>query len=97
VSNPPYVSDAEYAALPDEVARYEPHRALVAGPTGTEALEHLLQQAPGWLSRRGVIVCEIAPHQAEALTAFATRAGYGSVEVHPDLSGRNRVLVARLG
>jgi release factor glutamine methyltransferase len=97
VSNPPYVSDAEYASLPDEVARYEPHRALVAGPRGTEALEHLLQRGPVWLSDRGVVVCELAPHQAEAMRHFAVRAGYQSVDVHPDLTGRNRVLVARLG
>jgi release factor glutamine methyltransferase len=97
VSNPPYVSDAEYASLPDEVARYEPHRALVAGPRGTEALEHLLQQAPAWLTANGVIVCEIAPHQADDVQAFAARTGYPSVEVHPDLTGRSRVLVARLG
>jgi release factor glutamine methyltransferase len=97
VSNPPYVSDVEYASLPDEVARYEPHRALVAGERGTEALEHLLRQAPTWMSPRGVMVCELAPHQAEPMRAFGTRAGYASVDVHPDLSGRSRVVVARLG
>jgi release factor glutamine methyltransferase len=97
VSNPPYVSDAEYASLPDEVARYEPHRALVAGTRGTEALEHLLQRAPTWVSTRGVLVCELAPHQAETMQEFGLRTGYQSVEVRPDLTGRSRVLVARLG
>jgi release factor glutamine methyltransferase len=96
VSNPPYVADSEFAALPDEVARYEPHRALVAGPRGTEALEHLVTNAPRWLSARGVLVCEIAPHQADPVAALA-RAGYPSVDVYPDLTGRARVLVARVG
>jgi len=97
VSNPPYVADGEFASLPDEVARYEPHRALVSGVTGTEAVEHLLAQAPAWLTKTGVLVCEIAPHQADGLTTSAKRAGYRSVDVFPDLTGRPRVLVARLG
>jgi release factor glutamine methyltransferase len=97
VSNPPYVTDAEFATLPDEVARYEPHRALVAGPRGTEALEHLLTVAPRWLAERGVLVCEIAPHQSEVVRDLARGARYTSVDVVPDLTDRPRVLVARVG
>jgi release factor glutamine methyltransferase len=97
VSNPPYVADGEFASLPDEVARYEPHRALVSGATGTEAVEHLLVRAPAWLTAKGVLVCEIAPHQADASARSARRAGYRSVDVFPDLTGRPRVLVARVG
>jgi release factor glutamine methyltransferase len=97
VSNPPYVTDAEFAQLPDEIARYEPHRALVAGPRGTEALEHVLADAPRWLAERAAIVCEIAPHQTDAARALARSARYTAVEVRPDLTGRPRVLVARVG
>jgi release factor glutamine methyltransferase len=97
VSNPPYVAAHEYAELPDEVARYEPHRALVAGATGTEAVEHLLHAAPTWLSPTGVLVCEIAPHQADAVMDVARAAGYASIDVRPDLTGRLRALVARVG
>ncbi|MCU1426798.1 MAG: protein-(glutamine-N5) methyltransferase, release factor-specific [Actinomycetia bacterium] len=95
VSNPPYVADAEFATLPDEVARYEPRRALVSGPAGTEALEHLVVHAPSWLAANGVLVCEIAPHQADTVTEQARRAGFESVEVRPDLTGRLRALIAR--
>jgi release factor glutamine methyltransferase len=95
VSNPPYVGDGEFADLPDEVARYEPHRALVSGPRGTEAIEHLLAHAPRWLTTPGVLVCELAPHQADAVAEHARRNGYAEVAVQPDLTGRPRVLVAR--
>src|SRR4030095_6091525 len=37
-SNPPYVSESEYAALSPEVKKHEPKLALVAGPTGTEVI-----------------------------------------------------------
>jgi release factor glutamine methyltransferase len=95
VSNPPYVADAEVDDLPPEVAHHEPRRALVAGPAGTEALDYLIDESLHWLSPTGVLVCEIAPHQADAVLARATKAGYASVEVFPDLTGRPRVFVAR--
>ena len=95
VSNPPYVAEEEYAALPAEVRDHEPRGALVAGPSGREAIEALLDGALDWLEPGGSLVIELAPHQASAVAARARRAGYASVEVHPDLAGRDRVLVAR--
>ena len=97
VSNPPYVAEHEVGDLPDEVSGFEPRAALVAGPTGCEALEHLLAHAREWMVEGGVLVCEIAPHQAGVLTARARHVGYTEVEVRTDLSGRERVLVARAG
>jgi release factor glutamine methyltransferase len=96
VSNPPYIAADEVATLPREVVDWEPRDALVSGPTGIEALEHIVREAPKWLDRRGsVLVCELAPHQAEAITAHATEQGFADVAVRPDLTGRDRVLVAR--
>jgi release factor glutamine methyltransferase len=97
VSNPPYVSEAEFHELPDEVAAYEPRHALVAGPTGREAVELLLDRALGWLAPGAAFVCEIAPHQADALAARAGSIGYIESFVRDDLAGRPRVLVARTG
>lgn len=97
VSNPPYIAEHELADLPDEVAAYEPRRALVSGPSGTEAIEHLLAVAPEWLAAASTLVCEIAPHQADAMSAHARTLGYCDVMVRDDLAGRARVLVARTG
>jgi release factor glutamine methyltransferase len=95
VSNPPYVAEHEVADLPEEVAAYEPRHALVSGPTGTEAIERLLEHARVWLAPGASFVCEIAPHQADAMSARARALGYGEVMVRDDLTGRARVLVAR--
>lgn len=95
VSNPPYVAEAEVAELPAEVADWEPRGALVSGPTGLEDVEAIVAAAPVWLAPGGVLVLELAPHQAEAAVARARAAGFASVEVHPDLTGRERALVAR--
>lgn len=97
VSNPPYVAEHEVADLPDEVAAYEPRGALISGPSGTEAIEALLERAPAWLAPGASLVCEIAPHQASAMSERADSLGYESVIVRDDLTGRARVLVARTG
>jgi release factor glutamine methyltransferase len=95
VANPPYLAAEELAELSPEVADWEPVQALVSGPTGLEAFERLLADAPEWLDPSGTIVFELAPHQAEAVSALARAAGFLAVEVHQDLTGRERVLVAR--
>lgn len=101
VSNPPYVSAAEWEHLDAEVRR-EPRRALVAGPAadGTDGLadvQAVLAQARQWLGRPGAAVVELAPHQAEAASGLAEDLGYEAVRVEPDLAGRPRALVARTG
>jgi release factor glutamine methyltransferase len=99
VSNPPYVSVEEWAGLASDV-RQEPRSALVAGPAsdGTPGLadvEAVLAQALAWLARPGVVVVELAPHQAAAAQALARQMGYDEVQVEPDLARRPRLLVAR--
>jgi release factor glutamine methyltransferase len=96
VSNPPYVSSAEMATLPAVVADWEPVSALEAGPTGLEAIRTIVAGAPRWLARPGALVVELAPHQAAAAQAAATAAGFDQTQVVPDLSGRERALVARI-
>jgi methylase of polypeptide subunit release factors len=56
-----------------------------------------VRDAPAWLARRGVLVVELAPHQADAVAQLARDAGFHTVDVRPDLAGRPRALVARVG
>ena len=95
VSNPPYVTEAEFAGLPPEVRDHEPPGGLVAGPTGRECLEHLVAGGLDWLEPAGALVLELAPDQAAPLRVTAAAAGYADVAVHRDLTDRDRVLVAR--
>jgi release factor glutamine methyltransferase len=97
VSNPPYVAEAEVNELPPEIVDWEPRLALVSGPSGTEAIEEIIDGAREWLDQEsGVLVCELAPHQAPAMAAYARAAGYSDVSIRQDLTHRDRVLVARL-
>jgi release factor glutamine methyltransferase len=95
VSNPPYIAEPEVPSLPETVARWEPRGALVSGPTGLEAIEAIARAAPEWLEPDGVLVCELAPHQAAAASDIARAAGFAAVKVRRDLAGRDRMIVAR--
>jgi release factor glutamine methyltransferase len=95
VSNPPYVAEFEVEDLPEEVRAWEPLSALVSGPTGLEAIERIVAEAPLWLAHPGSLLVEIAPHQAADAVAMARAAGFGSAAVWPDLTGRDRILLAR--
>ena len=97
VSNPPYVAETEVPELPAVVADWEPRLALVSGPTGLEAIDVIVAEAPAWLDPQGaVLVVELAPHQAAPATELARAAGFTEVAVHRDLADRERVLVARV-
>jgi release factor glutamine methyltransferase len=95
VANPPYLSEAELSGLDRAVADWEPTGALVSGPTGLEAFAAIVRDAPEWLDPRGALVLELAPGQVEPVAGLARAAGLPVVEVHQDLAGRDRVLVAR--
>jgi release factor glutamine methyltransferase len=90
VSNPPYVEEGEYAALPAEV-RADPVEALVGG---VEVYATLFEQASTRLREGGVVVVEIGERQAAAVGEKAREAGATDIVVLPDLAGRDRVVVA---
>jgi release factor glutamine methyltransferase len=93
VSNPPYVATDD--PLPAEVSDWEPRDAIIAGPTGLEAIERILSDAPAWLQPAGAVVLEIGETQASRALAVAASL-FAEAEVRVDLVGRPRVLVARL-
>jgi release factor glutamine methyltransferase len=96
VSNPPYVMAGEMGELPDEVRGWEPEMALASGAEGLDDIAVIVAEAPAWLRRPGALLLEIDPRQAEPVKRLARRAGFGSVTVWPDLTGRDRIVQARL-
>lgn len=95
VSNPPYVPQGEWDGLPDEVRRFEPREALVGGADGLDVVMRLIQDAPRWLTHGGWLVMELGEDQAERVAKLLSTIGYDSVEVGPDLAGRERVVEGR--
>ncbi len=89
VANPPYVSEAEFDGLPEDVKR-EPKVALVSGRSGLEVIERIGASAAQWLRPGGVIVCEIGEKQGVA--AASSFPGIPMV-VRQDLAGRDRFVI----
>jgi release factor glutamine methyltransferase len=87
--NPPYV--AEGAALPRDVALWEPQEALFAGKDGLAEYRRLAAAIPPLLAG-GIACVEIGLGQDAAVSALF-RAGGLDVEARRDLAGRLRCLV----
>ncbi len=58
VTNPPYVTNDETDALPEEYA-HEPDLGLRAGNDGLDFALKILRDAPAHLSEHGLLICEV--------------------------------------
>ena len=95
VSNPPYLTDAEYASVNPGVRLFEPREALVGGGDGLAVTRALLAGARGLLQPgRGLIALEIDERRAAETAALARAHGWSQVVVREDLFGRPRFLLA---
>jgi len=99
VSNPPYIAEADWAALQPEVRLFEPRSALVAGSQGTELHERLLQESGRYLSPGGALIMEIGAGQAGAIRRIVEQiSGYRLHRLVYDGAGLERVvIVERVG
>jgi release factor glutamine methyltransferase len=93
-ANPPYVP--ETAQLPPDVADWEPPVALYAPNKGTDHAATVIEGAPAWLARPGVLVMEHAAWMGDEMVARALAAGFDDAEFFHDLSQRERYIVARI-
>jgi release factor glutamine methyltransferase len=92
VTNPPYVTEAEYDRLSPEVARFEPRKALVAGPQGMDCLRCIERQARTVLRPGGVLWAEMGWKQGDMVRKLF--ASWMTCTVLRDLGGRERFVHA---
>lgn len=88
IANPPYIAAADPALT---ALRAEPAAALIAGPTGLEALRAIIARAPAHLHARGWLALEHGNTQAHDVAQLLERHGFDSIRTYPDFSGRPRV------
>ncbi len=95
VSNPPYLSPGEYAALDVSVRSWEPRPALVSGSDGLEATTRLLHDAADVLRPGGWLALEVDCGRAHECARRAIALAWSDVMIQRDLFGRERYLLAR--
>ena len=95
VSNPPYLSTAEYAGLDPSVRDWEPGLALESGVDGMAATAKLLEEGRRVVRPGGWIALEVDCTRAANAAARARGLGWTEVIVQADLFGRERYLLAR--
>ncbi len=94
-SNPPYIAEDD-PRVEAAVRRWEPAAALFAGPTGLEALDHIVAEAPLYLRPRGWLLLEHGDAQGEAVRGQLVRSGFDAVRTNRDLAGHERCTEGRL-
>jgi methylase of polypeptide subunit release factors len=95
VCNPPYIRLDENASLAPEIREHEPPQSLFGGADGMELIRRLIPEAADVLVPGGLLALEIGITQADAVRELLAQGIWSDVQVHPDLTRRPRVVLAR--
>jgi len=87
VSNPPYVAEQDPHL---RELRYEPRRALTAGPEGFDDLRRIVAGAGAHLRPGGTLLLEHGAEQGGAVRSLLQAQGFAAVETRRDLAGLER-------
>ncbi|QQO10662.1 peptide chain release factor N(5)-glutamine methyltransferase [Breznakiella homolactica] len=93
VSNPPYVPGSMISGLDREV-RHEPRLALDGGADGLDYIRRIIAEAPEKMNSPAKLLLEADPRQMPAIAVILGEHRYTDIEVHRDLSGKDRVIGA---
>ncbi|MHC4929361.1 MAG: peptide chain release factor N(5)-glutamine methyltransferase [Planctomycetota bacterium] len=95
VSNPPYVSEPEYAALDKNVKDYEPAHALLAGADGLDVYKRILEKVDDFLKPDGALMMEIGYAQGPAIRELLEQTGlFRTITIEKDFANNDRIAVA---
>lgn len=95
VCNPPYIPREE--KLEKSVADFEPHVALFGGSDGLKFYREVFEKADQVMNPHGVMAFEMGYDQGQRLSALAREHfPQAKIQVHQDLSGKDRMLSIEL-
>jgi release factor glutamine methyltransferase len=100
VSNPPYISEAEYATLDPAVTAWEHKHALVADEQGMALINDIITQAPAHLrynerirhAQIPQLSLEIGYQQGPQAEGCMRTAGFANVHIEKDSAHKDRVV-----
>lgn len=94
LSNPPYIAKTE-VNLCDQEIFYEPKIALFATNNGLACLKKIIINSRNYLNNNGYLLLEHGCNQTAKIVAILNLSGLVEVESIKDLSGKNRVIIAK--
>ena len=96
VSNPPYVSTAEYEALEKNVKDYEPQKALHAGEKGLDIYERIIAETTTHLKPDAALMMEIGYQQGDDIKELLDSSNtFKEIEVKKDFTKNDRIAIAK--
>lgn len=95
VSNPPYVTEAEWEALDSSVRDFEPRLALVGGEDGLDFYRAILDNFTPALKPGGYICFEFGMGQHDAVQAILEQHGYTVLQMRRDTGDIIRAVLAQ--
>ena len=96
ISNPPYIGLAEQDELSSEVIKYDPEIALFAGRDGLDAYKKIIPNLPKFLKPDGFVVLETGASQSNQVKKMMNAVGFIDAKIVKDLSGKDRLVAAKL-
>jgi len=104
VSNPPYISLAEWRKLDESVTQWEDKSALVAAGKGLEIIQTIIKNACTYINPHDEleekkipnIWIEIGYQQADAVVKLMEQAKFLNITVEKDLEEKDRVVTGRV-
>lgn len=95
VSNPPYVSEADYAILDENVRDFEPREALVSRDKGLFAIRQIVFYSRYVIKNGGWLMVETGYDQSDKVKEFFKCNGFNNIESVKDIAGIDRVIKAQ--
>lgn len=96
ISNPPYIGLVEQDEIATEVIKYDPEIALFAGRDGLEAYKRIIPNLAKFLNPGGLVVLETGASQSNQVKNMMNAVGFIDAKIVKDLSGKDRLVAAKL-
>ena len=96
ISNPPYIGLIEKDEIAAEVVKYDPEIALFAGRDGLEAYKRIIPNLTKFLNPDGLVILETSASQSYQVKNMMNAVGFIDAKIVKDLSGKDRLVAAKL-
>ena len=96
ISNPPYIGLVEQDEIAAEVIKYDPEIALFAGRDGLEAYKRIIPNLTKFLNPDGLVILETSASQSYQVKNMMNAVGFIDAKIVKDLSGKDRLVAAKL-